>query len=62
MRSRPVPPREGVGGRGGIAKVAFKLLGVGGVMPETSVDPVLEPEPARVPALEAGRRNPDARE
>lgn len=65
MRSRPLPRSVGVGGMGGtggIANAAFKLFGVGGVIPDTSVDPVLEPEPARVPALEAGRRNPEARE
>lgn len=65
MRSRPVPRRVGVGGMGGtggIAKADLRLLGVGGVMPDTRVEPVLEPEPARVPALEAGRRNPEARE
>lgn len=65
MRSRPLPSRVGVGGMGGtggIAKVDFRLFGVGGVMPDTRVEPVLEPEPARVPELEAGRRKPDARE
>jgi hypothetical protein len=44
-------------------KLLFMLVGVGGVMPLTiTVEPVLEPEPARAPALEAGRRKPDARE
>jgi hypothetical protein len=39
--------------------VFFRLVGVGGVRPipePTSVDPVLEPEPSRRPAEEAGRR------
>jgi hypothetical protein len=62
MRSRPGPTRVGVGGRGGMAKVLLRLLGVGGVMPDTRVEPVLEPDPARVPALDAGRRKPDARD
>ena len=62
MRSRPVPTRVGVGGSGGMAKVPFRLFGVGGVMPDPRVEPVLEPDPARVPALDAGRRKPDARD
>jgi hypothetical protein len=62
MRSRPVPTRVGVAGSGGIANVLLRLFGVGGVMPDTSVDPVLEPDPARVPALDAGRRKPEARD
>ena len=65
MRSRLLPIIVGVGGMGGtggIAKAALSEFGVGGVMPETSVEPVLEPEPARFPEEETGRRNPDARE
>jgi hypothetical protein len=41
----------------------FRLVGVGGVMPDMTVLPLLDPEPARAPALEGGRRaNPEARD
>lgn len=63
--SRPVEEEEddGRGDSVGMRKLLFMLVGVGGVMPLTiTVEPVLEPEPARAPALEAGRRKPDARE
>lgn len=52
----------GILGRCGMEKAALRLLGVGGVMPDGSVDPVLEPEPARVPEELAGRRKPEARD
>lgn len=61
-RSRLLPASVGVGGRGGIAKAFLRLVGVGGVMPVASVEPLLEPDPARVPALDAGRRKPEARD
>ena len=50
------------GGIGGIENVFLRLVGVGGVMPEMIVEPLLDPEPARAPDEEAGRRNPDARD
>ena len=62
IRSRPVPTRVGVDGSGGMANVLLRLFGVGGVMPDARVEPVLEPDPARVPELEAGRRKPEARD
>jgi hypothetical protein len=58
-RSRPLPSAVGVEAMGGNMNVFFKLVGVGGVRPipePTRVDPVLEPEPSRRPAEEAGRR------
>jgi hypothetical protein len=61
--SRPADEDDGSGDMVGRRKLLFKLLGVGGVMPLTiTVEPLLEPEPARAPALDAGRRKPDARE
>lgn len=55
-----MPPRPvGVLAMGGSINVDLSELGVGGVNPmplPTSVEPVLEPEPSRRPADEAGRR------
>ena len=59
--SRSVPAKLGGGGIGGMLNVLFTLLGVDGVLPDI-VDPLLDPEPARNPALEAGRRKPVARD
>jgi len=58
MRWSPRWP-VGVPDMGGSMKVDLRELGVGGVRPMpllTSVEPVLEPEPSRRPAEEAGRR------
>jgi hypothetical protein len=68
IRSRPLPTRVGAPEMDGRMKLPFRLLGVGGVrpMPElTKVEPVLDPEPSRLPDEDAGRRRfmptPDAR-
>lgn len=53
---------DGVGGIGGIENVFLRLVGVGGVMPEIMEEPLLDPEPARAPDEDAGRRKPAARD
>lgn len=69
MRSRPLLDIVGVLDMGGSINVFFIDVGVGGVRPRplpTKVEPVLEPDPSRLPEDEAGRRKfmpmPDARD
>lgn len=68
MRSLPLPTSVGVPDMGGSMKVFLRLVGVGGVkpIPLTNVLPLLEPDPSRLPDVEAGRRKfrpmPEARD